>query len=50
MVKAIGIGFGTGEQDVIVAQAGIDALSAAIASLTPSLRDAQGTTNAQGNK
>ncbi|MEH2245304.1 GlcG/HbpS family heme-binding protein [Nostoc sp.] len=31
VVGAIGIGSGTGEQDVIVAQAGIDALSAAIA-------------------
>ncbi|MGA7932770.1 MAG: heme-binding protein [Kovacikia sp.] len=31
VVGAIGIGSGTGEQDVIVAQAGIDALMAAIA-------------------
>lgn len=31
VVGAIGVGSGTGEQDVIVAQAGIDALSAAIA-------------------
>lgn len=31
LIGAIGVGSGTGEQDVIVAQAGIDALSAALA-------------------